>query len=38
MPEFWNVLVIFLAGIVAGMALHSAWLHTYRKRDQERPS
>jgi hypothetical protein len=30
MIEFWNVLVAWLAGLIAGLAIHSAYLHSKR--------
>jgi hypothetical protein len=31
MIEFFNVLAAFLAGLVFGMALHSAYLHSKKR-------
>jgi len=28
MIEFWNVILIFVAGLIAGAVIHSAWLHS----------
>lgn len=29
MIEFWNVVAAFVAGVVVGLALHSAWRHSF---------
>lgn len=31
MVEFWNVLAALVAGLVAGAALHSAYVHSKRR-------
>ena len=31
MIEFWNVVVAWIAGLVAGLAIHSAYLHSKRR-------
>lgn len=36
MIEFYNVLVALIAGLVAGAALHSAWLHSKKRREFEK--
>jgi hypothetical protein len=33
MIEFWNVLVAWLAGLIAGLAIHSAYLHSKKRRE-----
>jgi len=33
MVEFWNVVVAFVCGLIAGMAIHSAWLHSKKRNE-----
>lgn len=33
MIELFNVLVIFVAGLIAGAAVHSAWLHSKKRKE-----
>ena len=32
MSEIFNVLAAFVCGLVAGAAIHSAWLHTQKRK------
>ena len=36
MIEFWNVIAAFISGLVAGAAIHSAWLHSKNRGEFER--
>ncbi|MBS7629828.1 hypothetical protein KEJ23_07710 [Candidatus Bathyarchaeota archaeon] len=31
MTEFWNVVIAWIAGIITGLAIHSAYLHSKRR-------
>jgi hypothetical protein len=33
MIEFWNVIAAFISGLVAGMAIHSAYLHSRKRKE-----
>jgi len=34
--EFWNVVIAFICGLVAGAAIHSAWLHSKKRGEFEK--
>jgi len=34
MVEFMNVIIAFIAGLIGGLALHSAWRHTYGRKKE----
>lgn len=36
MIEFWNVVIALVAGLIAGVALHSAWLHSKERKEFEK--
>jgi len=31
--EFWNVIAALIAGMIAGAAIHSAWLHSKKRKE-----
>lgn len=33
MIEFWNVIIAWIAGIIAGLAIHSAYLHSKKRKE-----
>ena len=36
MIEFWNVIAVFISGLIAGAAIHSAWLHSKKRGEFKR--
>ena len=36
MIEFWNVVIALVAGLIAGAAVHSAWLHSKQRKELEK--
>ena len=36
MSEFWNVVIALVTGLIAGAAIHSAWLHSKEQREFEK--
>ena len=34
MIEIWNVIVIFVCGLIAGATIHSAWLHSKERQEK----
>jgi hypothetical protein len=33
MIEFWNVVAAFICGLIAGAAVHSAYLHSKKRKE-----
>ena len=36
MIEFWNVIIAFISGLIAGATIHSAWLHSKKRGEFEK--